>query len=100
MHHIWKILFILGADEYLERLEGKIRKCLFFYVKIFWNNSVTLDFGQKWSIQVNHLQIPSHILVWLMEMEREPLIKIKLPDKICILTENSTTKIMTAAAQY
>jgi hypothetical protein len=22
-------------DEYLRRLEGKIRKCLFFYVKIF-----------------------------------------------------------------
>ena len=36
MHHsIWKIVFVLGADEYLERLEGKIRKCLFFYVKIF-----------------------------------------------------------------
>ena len=36
MHHsIWKILFVLGANEYLERLEGKIRKCLFFYVKIF-----------------------------------------------------------------
>ena len=34
-HSIWKILFVLGADEYLERLEGKIRKCLFFYVKIF-----------------------------------------------------------------
>ena len=41
MHHrIWKILFVLGVDEYLERLEGKIRKCLFFYVKIFKNNSV------------------------------------------------------------
>ena len=26
--------------EYLERLEGKIRKCLFFYVEIFKNNSV------------------------------------------------------------
>jgi hypothetical protein len=36
MHHsFWKNLFVLGADEYLERLEGKIRKCLFFYVKIF-----------------------------------------------------------------
>ena len=34
-HSIWRILFVLGADEYLERLEGKIRKCLFFYVKIF-----------------------------------------------------------------
>ena len=39
MHHsIWKILFVLGADEYLETLEGKIGKC--FYVKIFSNNSV------------------------------------------------------------
>ena len=27
-------IFVLGADEYLERLEGKIRNCLFFYVKI------------------------------------------------------------------
>ena len=36
MHHsIWKILSVLGTNEYLERLEGKIRKCLFFYVKIF-----------------------------------------------------------------
>ena len=35
MHHrIGKILFVLSADEYLERLEGKIRMCLFFYVKI------------------------------------------------------------------
>jgi hypothetical protein len=30
-----KILFVLGANEYLERLEDKIRKCLFFYVEIF-----------------------------------------------------------------
>ena len=43
MHHsIWKILFVLVANEYLERLEGKIRKCLFFYVKIFYNNIVIL----------------------------------------------------------
>ena len=41
-HSIWKIIFVLGADEYLERLEGKIRKCLFFYVKIFKNNGVRL----------------------------------------------------------
>ena len=27
-HSIWKILFALGADEHLERSEGKIRKCL------------------------------------------------------------------------
>ena len=30
----------MGAYEYLERKEGKIRKCL-FYIKIFKNNSVT-----------------------------------------------------------
>ena len=24
------IIFVLDADEYLERLEGEIRKCLFF----------------------------------------------------------------------
>ena len=39
-----KILFVLGSYEYLESLEGKIRKCLFFYVKILQNNSVA------WSI--------------------------------------------------
>ena len=31
-HSIWKIIFVLGADEYLGRLEAQIRKCLFFYV--------------------------------------------------------------------
>ena len=36
MHHsIWKNIFVLWANEYLERLEGKIRKCLIFYVRIF-----------------------------------------------------------------
>ena len=42
MHSIWKILFVLGANECIERLEGKIRKCLFFYVEILANNSVKL----------------------------------------------------------
>ena len=40
-HSICKILFVLGANEYLERLEVEIRKCLFFDVKILWNNSVS-----------------------------------------------------------
>ena len=26
--NIWKTIFVLGSYEYLERLEGKIRKCL------------------------------------------------------------------------
>ena len=30
----------MGAHEYLEKLAGKIRKCLFIYFKIFKNNSV------------------------------------------------------------
>ena len=30
-----ELFFVLGADEYLERLEGKIRKCSFLFVKIF-----------------------------------------------------------------
>ena len=34
-HRNWKNIFVLGADEYIERLEGKIKECLFFYVKIF-----------------------------------------------------------------
>ena len=38
---ISKILFVLGSYEYLKRLEVKVRKYLFFYVKIFYNNSVS-----------------------------------------------------------
>ena len=34
-HSNCQIIFVLGAGEYIERLEGKIRKDLFFYVKIF-----------------------------------------------------------------
>ena len=30
-----KFFLFWDADEYLEILEGRIRKCLFFYVKIF-----------------------------------------------------------------
>ena len=33
-------LFWVPMIRYLERLEGKIRKCLFFLVKFFFNNSV------------------------------------------------------------
>ena len=43
-HSIWKILFVLGANEYLERLEGKIRKCYSFMLKhskiTVWNLEV------------------------------------------------------------
>ena len=34
-------LFQTSIYVYLERLEGKTRKCLIFYVKIFQNNSVS-----------------------------------------------------------
>jgi hypothetical protein len=33
-HRISKILFALGADEFLAMLEGKIREDPFFYVSI------------------------------------------------------------------
>ena len=46
-HRNSKILFVLGSCEYLERLEGKIRKYLLFYVKIFCNNSVKSINGQE-----------------------------------------------------
>jgi hypothetical protein len=39
-HRNSKIIVVLGSYEYLERLEGKIRKCLFLYVEILKNNSV------------------------------------------------------------
>ena len=40
-HRISKIIFVQGLYASLAMLEGKIRKCLYFYVKIFQNNSVT-----------------------------------------------------------
>ena len=36
----WKILFVLGSYEYLERLEGKIRDGIFFFVNKSDNYSV------------------------------------------------------------
>ena len=36
----------MGADEYIERLEGKIRECLFFYVK-YSKITVCKDYGVK-----------------------------------------------------
>ena len=40
----WKILFVLDSYEYLERLEGKIRDGIFFYVNMFKNTSVLRRF--------------------------------------------------------
>ena len=37
-HNIQKFTLVLGSCEHLERLEGKIM--VYFYVKIFQNNSV------------------------------------------------------------
>ena len=34
-HSIWTILLVLDANEDLEILGGKTKKCLLFYVKIF-----------------------------------------------------------------
>ena len=46
-HRNSKILFVLGSYEDLERLEGKSRKYLFFYVKIFWNNKSYINKTKK-----------------------------------------------------
>ena len=40
-HRIWKILFALGADEFLAMQEGKIREGPFFKGSIQLNNSVS-----------------------------------------------------------
>ena len=59
MHHsIWKILFVLGADEYLERLECNIRSesaysFMLKYSKItVWigipNSCLLLTFAKSW----------------------------------------------------
>ena len=47
-HSIWKKI-VLVAHEHLERLEGKIWKCIFFYVKTFWNISVDWQWSKKCS---------------------------------------------------
>ena len=39
-HSIWKILFVLGSYEYLERLEGTVRDIIFFCVNKSDNYSV------------------------------------------------------------
>ena len=42
-HGISKILFNLGSCEFLARLEGKIRKCLFFNGSLLYKHSVPLQ---------------------------------------------------------
>ena len=70
---IWNILFVLGANEYLERLEYKIRKCLFFYVKIFWNNSVRPDLPKIAKLQdsfdcLYYLEYINSVLPWILHI--------------------------------
>ena len=38
-HSIWKNIFCFGC-RWIERQEAKLENCLFFYVRIFLNNSV------------------------------------------------------------
>ena len=58
-HSNWKIIIALSGDDYLKRLEDKIRKCSFFYVKIFWNNSVCWLYvqirGKKRNLSVKYV---------------------------------------------
>ena len=41
-----KDMFSAPSGRSVERLEGKIRECLFYYVKIFQNNSVYIAEGR------------------------------------------------------
>ena len=51
-----KNIFVYCAVEYLERLVGKVRKCLFLYVEIFKNNSVMyVVWGVSTSNSVNRV---------------------------------------------
>ena len=65
MHHsIWKILFVLGANEYLERLGGKIRKCSFMlkYSKITvclitkCSSQILMTFPDGFKINLDHCE--------------------------------------------
>ena len=52
----------MDADEYLERLEGKIRKCLFFYVLIFKKKhcvSINNERDYKGKDRVIHMYYPT-----------------------------------------
>ena len=44
-----KNIFVLDANEYLERLEGKIRKCLFFMLKY---SKITVWSDREWQLKV------------------------------------------------
>ena len=95
----------MGANEYLERLEGKIRKCLFFSVKIFSNNSVRQSFlynnripesGKNYVkyqvIGSNNVSVPTHFFKVMvgeledhqLELEAYVLPNEKIPDHCSI----------------
>ena len=74
-HSIWNIHFVLGADEHLEKLEDKIRKYLFFYVKIFWNNSVYCRSMVLLSSALDHLGMEQP---WVIRLEPYHSLKLKM----------------------
>ena len=51
---------IRNLEDFFHSVEGKIRKCLFFYVKIFKNNSVMV----KLYYRVSHSKEGKVILLW------------------------------------
>ena len=62
MHHgIWKIVFVLGADEYLEKLEGKIRKCFF---RLFPIISISQKFFSFFSLTLEKIGIDEKVICY------------------------------------
>ena len=85
-HSIWKIIFVLGADEYLERLEGKIRGCLFFYVK---NSKITV-WNELRMNSNNHrvnLCLDTYIMVFVKSISsillENPILEVEKDKLLC-----------------
>ena len=67
---IWKILFVLGANEYLERLEGKIRQFL-FWIGIGIERPWTIhSFSDNFSLfklkSIKYRKVTSRSISWLV----------------------------------
>ena len=60
-HRNWKIIFVLGANEYIERLEGKVIECLFFYFRFFkitvWRESYISNFSVFRRSRIHHIPL-------------------------------------------
>ena len=78
---------LTGIEKYIERLEGKIRDCLFFYVKIFENNSVSYNPKSFLSIKYKHFPIADfffYLFLLLLSLTLSYLPFFESPLSFCI----------------